>query len=55
MWRHLTNSYVIDENHHQNNGLHQQLNVSAQFDGVETNFLNWHLDPIYVGILGRDL
>ena len=36
--------------------LHQQQNVSTQFDGVKTNFLNWRLGLNNVGmILGRDL
>ena len=55
MWRHLTNSHVIEENRHQNNvnteSLHQQRNLSKQFVGIKANFLR--LGFAYVGILGR--
>ena len=57
MWRHLTNSHVIEESRHQNNvstkRLHKQRTVSTQFDGIKANFL--HLGPTNVGILGKGM
>ena len=51
--RHLTNSYVVEVNRHQNNvnteRLHQQRTVSTQFDGIKANFLR--LGSTNVGIV----